>query len=108
VDVDAEDQLPNIYFAFVKSLRKKWELNEAVHQLFMDFKETYDTVRSEVLYNILVVFGIPMKLIRLVNVYLSEISSRVKRLSDMFRIKNGLKQGVALTPLFFNVALVCH
>ena len=73
-------------FCIPQILEKKWELNETVHQLFMDFKETYDSVRSEVLYNILVVFGIPMKLARLVKVCLSEICSRVKRLFEMFRI----------------------
>jgi hypothetical protein len=28
--------------------------NERVHQLFIDFKKTYDSVRREVLYNILI------------------------------------------------------
>ena len=28
---------------------KKWEYNEAVHQLFIDFKKAYDSVRREVL-----------------------------------------------------------
>jgi hypothetical protein len=32
---------------------------EAVHQLFIDFKKTYDSVRREVLYNIIIEFGIP-------------------------------------------------
>jgi hypothetical protein len=40
-------------------------INEAVHQLFIDFKVAYDSVRREVLYNILIGFGIPMKLVRL-------------------------------------------
>jgi hypothetical protein len=43
---------------------KKWKYNEAVHQLFIDFKKDYDSVRREVLYNILIEFGIQMKLIR--------------------------------------------
>jgi len=30
----------------------------------MDFKKAYDSVRGEALYNILIEFGIPMKLIR--------------------------------------------
>jgi len=34
-------------------LKKKWEYNEAVHQLFIDFKKAYDSVRREVLCNIL-------------------------------------------------------
>jgi hypothetical protein len=41
--------------------------------------------------------------------YLSENYSRVrvgKNLSDRFHIRNGLKQGDALSPLFFNFALV--
>jgi hypothetical protein len=43
-------------------LQKKWEYNEAVDQLFLDFKKAYDSVRREILYNILIEFGIPMKL----------------------------------------------
>jgi hypothetical protein len=87
---------------------KKWEYNEAVHQPFIDFKKAYDPVRREVLYNILVEFGIPMKLVRLIKMCLNETYSRVwvsKHLSDMFPIKNGLKQGDALSPLLFNFAL---
>jgi hypothetical protein len=34
-----------------------WEYNETVHQLFIDFKKAYDSVRREVLYNILIVWG---------------------------------------------------
>jgi len=29
-------------------LEKKWEYNEEVHQLFIDFKKAYDSVRREV------------------------------------------------------------
>jgi hypothetical protein len=34
-------------------LERKWEYNETVHQLFVDLKKAYDSVRREVLYNIL-------------------------------------------------------
>ena len=53
-------------------LEKEWEYNEAVHQLFIDFKKAYDSVRREVLYNILIEFGIPMKLITLIKKCLNE------------------------------------
>jgi hypothetical protein len=65
-------------------------------------------VRKEVLYNILIEFGVPMKLVRLIKMCLNETYSKVhigKHLSDSFPIKNGLKQGDALSPLFFNFAL---
>ena len=53
-------------FCIHQILEKKWEYDEAVYQLFIDFKKAYDTVRREVLYNILIEFGIVMKLIRLI------------------------------------------
>jgi len=62
-----------------------------VHKLFIDFKKAYT-----------------MKLIRQVKVCLAETYSRVrvgKNLSDMYPIRNGLKQGDALSTLLFNFAL---
>jgi hypothetical protein len=95
-------------FCICQILEKKWEYNEAVHHLFVDFKKSYDSIRREVLYNILIEFGIPMKLVRPVKMCLNETYSRVrvgKLLSDTFPIKNCLKQGDALSPLLFNFAL---
>jgi len=46
----------NIYSAFVKYFRKKRKYNEAVHKLYIDLKKAYDSVRREVLYNILFEF----------------------------------------------------
>jgi len=49
-----------------------------------------------------------MKSVQLVNMCLNEIYSRGRfgrHLSDMFLIKNGLKQGDALSLLLFNLAL---
>jgi hypothetical protein len=65
-------------------------------------------VRREVLYIILIEIGVPMKLVRLIKMCLNETYSKVrigKHLSDSFPIQNGLKQGDALPPLFFNFAL---
>jgi hypothetical protein len=79
-----------------------------VHQLFIDFKKAYDSIKREVLYNTLLEFGIPKKLVRLIKMCLSETYSKVctgKLLSDKFPIQNGLKQGDALLPLLFNFAL---
>jgi hypothetical protein len=57
---------------------KKWGYNETVHQLFIDFKKAYDSVRREVLYNILIEFGVPMKLVRLIKMCLNETYRKVR------------------------------
>jgi hypothetical protein len=60
------------------------------------------------LYNILIEFGVPMKLVRLIKIYLNETYSKVrigKHLSDSFPIQNGIKQEDALSPLLFNFSL---
>jgi hypothetical protein len=44
-------------------MEKKWEYNGTVHQLFIDVKKAYDSVRREVLYDILIGFGLPRKLV---------------------------------------------
>ena len=74
VDFDATGQLLIIYSTFVKYFRKKWEYNEAVHQLFIDFKKAYDSVRKKALYNILIEFTIPMKLVKLIKMCLKYIA----------------------------------
>jgi hypothetical protein len=79
-----------------------------VHQLFIDFKKAYDSIKREDLYNILLEFGVPQKLVRLIKMCLNETYSKVrigKHLSDKFPIQNVLKQGDALSPLLFNFPL---
>ena len=73
-------------FCIRQTLEKKWEYKEAVHQLLIDFKKDYASVRREVLYNILIEFGILMKLVRLIKMCLNETYSRArvdKNLSDV-------------------------
>jgi hypothetical protein len=79
-----------------------------VHQLFVDFKKAYDSVNGEVLYKILLEFGIYKKLVRLIKMCLNETYSKVRvgiPLSDKFPIQIGLKEREALSPLLFNFAL---
>ena len=76
-----------------------------MHQLFIDFRKAYNSVRRELLYNILIEVFFPMKLVRLIKMFLTEMCSRVwagKNLCHMFPIRNSLKQGDALSPLLFN------
>jgi hypothetical protein len=79
-----------------------------VHQLFIDFKNPYYSLRKEVLYNILIKFGTTMNLIILRYTCLTETCIRVrvgKNLSDMFLIMNCLKHVDGLAPFLLNFAL---
>jgi hypothetical protein len=105
VGVDVTDQLLIRFSAFIRYWRKNGSTMK--HQLFMNFKKAYDSVRREVFYNILIQFGVPMKLVRLIKLCLNETYSEVrigKDLSDSFPIQNYLKQDV-LSPLLFNFGL---
>jgi hypothetical protein len=45
-----------------------------LHQLFIYFKKAYDLVRREVLYNILIEFGVTKELVRLVKMCLKRVA----------------------------------
>jgi hypothetical protein len=66
VGFDVTDQLLNIF------LEKIWQCYETVHQLLIDFKKAYESVRKKVLYNILIEFGVSMKVVRMISMRLNE------------------------------------
>jgi hypothetical protein len=67
-----------------------------------------DSVRREVLYNLLIEYGMPIKLVRVIKMCVAETYNRFrvgKNLSDIFPVRNGVKPGGALTPLLLICAL---
>jgi hypothetical protein len=87
---------------------EKCKYNKTVHHLFTDLKKAYHSVKGKVLYNILIEFGVPMKVVGLINMCLNETYSKVcigKHLSESVPIPAYLKQGDALLLLFFNFVL---
>jgi hypothetical protein len=98
--------MTNQIFCIWQIPEKKRVHNVTVHQLFIDVKKACDSVRTEVLYNILIEFRTPRKL---VHMCLSQTYSTVcigKRQCDNFPIQNGLQQGVgdAFSPLLFKLS----
>jgi hypothetical protein len=49
-----------------------------VHQLFISLKKACDSVRGEFFHDILIEYGIPMKLLRLMEMCLNEKYGRVR------------------------------
>jgi hypothetical protein len=85
-------------------VEKKWEYSGTVPQLFIDFKQAYDSVWKELLYNILIEFGVPMKLVG--QLCLDETVKSIQvEICLEFPIQNGMKQEDALLPLLLNFAI---
>jgi hypothetical protein len=65
-----------------------------VNRLFIDFTKAYDSVKGGVLFNILLEFGIPKKLVRLIKMRLNETYSKVRvreLLSDTIASRTALR-----------------
>jgi hypothetical protein len=90
------------------TLEKCYEYNITLHQLFIDFKHAYDSVRRDQLFDTMREFGIPRKLIRTVKMTLSNTAARVKvqnELSERSDINSGLRQGDLISSQLFNLCL---
>jgi len=96
MDFNATGQLI-IYSVFVKYLRRNGKtMRQCIN--YLQTKIDHNSLRRDVLYNILIEVDIPIKLVRPMKMYLNEAYSRVqvgKHLSDMCPAKNGLNLGGA-------------
>jgi len=102
------DQLLIRYSAFARYLRRKWVCNERVCQLSVDFKKACNSVRRDVLYNIIIEYDIPMKLVALNKCMQTKGIISRQNSSDAFSIRNSLKKGKVLSSLLLNFILECH
>jgi hypothetical protein len=76
-----------------------WEYNINVYLAFIDFRQACDSVRRE---------KIPNKLIELVKATVDNMVAKVEvqtKMTEIFEIRDGLKQGDGLTPLLFNLVM---
>jgi hypothetical protein len=64
VDLDATGHLLIIHSAFAKYLRKNGNATKQRISSLKNSRKLYDSVRKEVLCNILIEFGTPMKLVK--------------------------------------------
>ena len=98
----------NQIFALRSILGKCYEYNITLHQLFIDFKQAYDSINREKWMLKLGEFKIPRKLINLIGMTLRNTTCGVKvqnMMTEEFTINKGLRQGDALSTQLFNVVL---
>jgi sorting nexin-29 len=90
-------------FTVKQTLEKCWENNLSVHQIYVDFKQAYDSIQRKKLYTIMYEFGLPPKLVGLVRATMTGTEAHVKvqtELTNTFEIRQGLKQGDGLAQCF--------
>jgi sorting nexin-29 len=100
----AVDQL----FTVKQTLEECWEYNLSMYQIYVDFKQAYDSIQRKKLYTIMYEFGLQHKLARLVRATMTGTEAQVKvqtEFIDTFEIRHGLRQGDGLAPVLFNLAL---
>ena len=89
-------------------LEKCYEFGIELHNIFIDFKQAFNTVNRLKMYEKLKILKIPTKLIRLVKTTLTNSRAVVdvyQRRTDVFNINNGLKQGDTLSTVLCNLVL---
>lgn len=85
-----------------------WEYDKNVHILLIDFKKTYVSIHRESLINVQKEFEMPQKLVNLIKMSIEHTDIKVKvgqTTSNAVQVTTGLRQGDALSPILFNIAL---
>jgi len=75
---------------------------------FIDFRKAFDCIHRPALWQILKQYGIPMKVITVIQKLYEESNSAVRIDGDTsawFQVVTGVRQGCILSPLLFAVAL---
>ena len=95
-------------FILRQVMEKCFEFNTDLHILFVDYKQAFDSVNRVELLNIMEGYGIPKKLIRLVDMTMRDSNARITiagNVSNALNITQGVRQGDGLSGVLFNLAL---
>jgi hypothetical protein len=93
----------------IRQLAEKYtEHNKVLYNNFIDFKQAFDSVWQQGLWQVLRHYGIPEKMVRLLEKLYDRAVSAVRvdhELTEWFRTVVGVRQGCCLSPYLFNLIL---
>lgn len=90
---------------FLEARTEIW-WNTTLYANFIDFVKAFDSVYCPALWKILMHYGIPNKIISIIQMLYKDFHAKVicgTELSYSFPIQTGVRQGCLLSPLLFNV-----
>lgn len=100
--------MDNVYVLnyLVQREERKDKKERKVYALFVDLRAAFDNIRREKLWKIMEDKGVNRKMVRKVEKIYEETEATIRPkdgLTEVFKIKKGVKQGCALSTLLFNV-----
>ena len=93
-------------FTLRQIIEKCREFNNNLYMCFIDFKQAYDSIWREGLWKILGSYGIPPKIVRLIQALYKDTKACVKienNYTEWFEVKTGLRQGCNFSTMGFNI-----
>nr|KAG5705815.1 hypothetical protein BaRGS_027474 [Batillaria attramentaria] len=94
------DQIASLRIIVEQSL----EWNSPLYLNFIDYEKAFDSVDREALWKLLRHYGVPGKIISLIQCTYQDMSCRIShagQLSESFEVKTGVRQGCLLSPFLF-------
>lgn len=96
----------DMIFVARQLMEKTIEHDETLFVLFVDLKKAYDSVPRQALWRVLEKRGVPTTMLSIIQSFHQNMNAEVRvgsELSDVFEVKNGLRQGCTLAPTLFNI-----
>ena len=108
MDSERVDLLQAIFLLLEELLVEAKNQNLAAVLVVIDFKEAFDSVHMETLMKILRAYGIPNKIVDLIEKLYTDTKDQVLTPQELFDIMAGVLQGDTLAPyLFIKIVYYC-
>jgi len=81
-------------------------MGDFLFKCFVDLKKAYDNVDRDLMWKILMLYGIPGNVVQVIKGLYDGAEAEVRVGNDVaeaFETTNGLKQGSVLSPMLFNI-----